>query len=149
MAVEREANLLGQQRVDVPHPRAVESGARYDFDALAGEALAGLEALVVKGFGLVTSPSPIGSPCTALTLLTAGSRLLHPLASEAGTVHLVPADRAPEVLSPSNPRVTGSFTPGTTNYVGVDLARAADASTSDVVQFYEPDSAQEGPARVP
>jgi hypothetical protein len=149
MAVEREKNWLGQQRVDVPHLREVESAARYDMDVLAGQVVAGGRAMVASGFTPTLSPTPIGQPATSLTLITAGGVLLHPLAAEAGTIHQVPSDRAPEVLSTSNARVSGSFTPSAVNYVGVDLRRSADDSTSDLVQFLDADTFQESPEDVP
>lgn len=149
MAIERQENWLGQQRVDVQHLRALESGVAYDFDTLAGQLLAGGRALVASGFQVVVSPSPLGHQASSLQVSTAGSVLLHPLASESGTAFRAPADRALETLSSSNARVEGSFTAGAVNYVGVDLRRAADSSTSDVVQFLDPDTNAESAKEVP
>lgn len=147
MAVIRQQNWLNQQRVDVPHARAIESGVAADFDVLAGDMIAGNEALVVKGFKVTTLTA--GIPATSITIRVAGSTLLHPEATESGSIFRVPADRADEILSSSNERVSGSFTAGTTNYVGIDLQRSADASTKDLVKFLDPTTKAEKAKSVP
>ena len=147
MAVIRQQNWLNQQRVDVPHARAIESGVAADFDVLAGDMIAGNEALVVKGFKVTTLTA--GIPATSITIRVAGSTLLHPEATESGSIFRVPTDRADEILSSSNERVSGSFTAGTTNYVGIDLQRSADASTKDLVKFLDPTTKAEKAKSVP
>ena len=137
MSTLRTFNWLGQARVDSPHLRSVDAGVRGDFDLLAGKVLAGDEALVVKGFTLVTAGAT-GAPADQLQIITAGSILLHPLSTASGTIFSVPADRAAETLNSSSARVSGSFVANTTNYIGVDVVRAADDATSDVVQFLQP-----------
>ncbi len=49
MAVERSANWLSQQRVDVVDLRSLDSAVCFDFDTLAGFTMAGQQPLVVKG----------------------------------------------------------------------------------------------------
>lgn len=149
MSVLRQANWLGQQRVDVPHLRAIESSISADFDLLAGAILAGLQAFVVNGFSVVMSPSPINSPATSILINTQSGSLLHPLATEAGTIFRSPAGRTTEQLTSTNSRVSGSFVASTVNYIGVDLRRAADSSTSDTAMFLDPTSLQEQGKVVP
>lgn len=148
MAVERQQNWLGQQRVDVPHLRALESGVAHDFDNLAGVILAGKVASVISGFDLLQTGA-VGNDAEVLTLRVAGGSLIHFEATESGSVFRVPEDRAAEVLGPTNPKVSGSFTPNSTNFVGLDLRRSADDTTADTVQFLDPDSNAESPVIVP
>ena len=142
MAAQRQQNWQGQQRIDLPHLRAVESGVAYDFDLLAGEILAGRLPVVVQGFEVLTAGA-VGADAEALVVKTAEGIVIHYEASEAGSIHRVPADRADEVLAPTNARVLGSFTPGATNFVGLDLVRLSDDSTADVVQFLTPSTNEE------
>lgn len=148
MSVLRQANILGQQRLDVPHLRGIESSIAADFDLLAGRIMAGDKALVVRGFEMVTTGA-IGSPATSLQLVTAGAMVLHYQASEHGTIFSVPSDAAVEVLNSTNAKVSGSFTAGQVNYVGLDLRRAADDSTADLVMFMDANTKLETPKSVP
>jgi hypothetical protein len=125
-------------RVDVPHLRAMESAASAEFDILAGRMVAGSAALVLSGFQLDMNGA-VGSPATSLTVLVADGLVLHRRASEAGTVFWVPGDRQAEQLGGSNPRLTGSFVPNRTNFVGLDLSRATVSVSSDLVMFANPD----------
>ncbi len=135
MAVLRQMNWLGQQRVDVPHARTLESSICADFDLLAGRLLAGRAPLVAQGFNLITSGI---TQSEDLELQVADSILIHYYASESGSVYQVPADRANETLNRiESTRVSGSFTPSQVNYVGIDLIRSADTSTNDVVMFLD------------
>lgn len=147
MAVGRQQQFLGQMRVDTPHLRALDSGVAYDFDVLAGTIWAGGTAYVVSGFELVTVS--VGTAATSLQLITANSSIVHPEASESGSIFLVPASRATETLNAANVRVQGSFTPSAINYIGLDLRRSADTTTEDVVQFINPDTNAESPKTVP
>lgn len=148
MSVQRQANLLGQQRLDVPHIRAIESSIAADFDVLAGRAMAGGRPLVVRGFTLANSS--VGTASSSVQLATADSILFNLNATEAGTIFWVPADRAVETLnSATNARVDGSFSAGQVNYVGLDLSRTADDSTSDLVQFLDANTLLESPRNVP
>jgi hypothetical protein len=147
MSVARQANLLGQQRLDIPHIRAIESSVAADFDLLAGEILAGKSPLVIHGFEL--SLLSTGTPATQLQLFVADSVILHPEASENGTIFQVPTSRAAETLNAANTRVVGSFTANTINYIGIDLRRTADPTTADLVQFLDSDTKLEKPKTVP
>lgn len=146
MSVERQENWLGQQRVDVPHLRAVESSICGDFDLLAGTMIAGQAPLVINGFKLITAGITLASN---LQLAVAGSTVIHYLASESGSIFGVAANRANETLNTTNPRVTGSFTPGQTNYIGLDFVRSADPTTVDLVEFINPNTEEETPVQTP
>lgn len=149
MAILRQQNWLGQQRVDVPHLRSLESSIAADFDMLAGKVLAGSRAVVVSGFTIVAPGTALGGPATALQLNVASGTALHPLASESGTIFQVPSNQPVEVLSSTNPAVSGSFTPGQTNYIGLDLRRMADDTTSDLVMFLDANTLLETPKTTP
>ena len=149
MAVIRQGNWLGQQRLDIPHIRGLESSVGGDFDLLAGRMIAGEKAVVVRGFRIIIGSGVSGQPATSLQVETAGSSLIHYLASENGSIFSVPNDRPIEVLSASNPRVTGGFVPGVVNYVGADLTRQADDTTADLVMFLDADTNEETPKQVP
>jgi hypothetical protein len=148
MSVLRQANILGQQRLDVPHLRAIESSIAADFDLLAGKVMAGDQPLVIKGFDIVTSGA-VGNPVTDLQLSVANSVILHPTGSEHGTIFSVPSDAETEVLNSTNPNVEGSFTAGQTNYIGLDLRRTADDETADLVMFLDANTLIETPKSVP
>lgn len=148
MAVIRQQNLLGQQRIDVPHLRSIESGAAGDFDLLAGQIMGGKQALVVKGFNLITTGAG-GRQASTLQINVSGGIVIHHEASESGSIFFVPLDRDPETLSSTNSNVTGSFTANQVNYIGLDLIRSADSSTSDLVKFMDASTDLETPKTVP
>lgn len=148
MSVLRQLNVLGQQRLDVPHIRSIESAVAADFDVLAGRVQGGGKPLVIRGFTL--SNYSAGTNATSIQLNTADGIIYNMNASEAGTFLWVPADRTVETLNSStNSRVQGSFTAGQTNYIGLDLVRTADDTTSDLVQFLDPNTLLEQPKSVP
>lgn len=147
MALDRQLNIKGQMRLDVPHLRSIESAVAHDFDVLAGNYMAGRMPVIVKGFAVVT-PST-STPAASLQIAVAGSVVAHFGASENGTLFSVPDNRAVETLSPSNARVVGGFVANTTNYVGIDFVRTEDTSTSDVVQFLDAATLAETPKTIP
>lgn len=148
MAISRQWNILGQARVDLPHLRAVESAVANDFDVLAGKMLSGKTPIVLKGFTL-GSVNSTGISATSLQLNVAGSLIMHFNASEAGTIFSVAENVAAEILSTTNSKVDGSFVANVINYVGIDLIRSADTSTSDLVEFLDLSSNSETPQTVP
>jgi hypothetical protein len=148
MAVLRQTQFLGQMRVDSGALRALEAGVAGDFDALCGVVMAGKQGLVVTGFNLVTTGA-IGNDATSLVLRTAAGSMINFEAAESGSIFRVPEDRTPEILNGTNPRISGAFTPSTTNFIGLDLKRSADDSTADTVQFLNPDTDTETPVVVP
>lgn len=146
MSVIRSTNWLSQMRVDIPHLRALESSIVADFDLLAGNIMAGGAGYVVRGFEI-----PFSGAISAeqLTLLVDGGALVHPNASDNGSLYFVPKGRAPEVLSRSNGKVKGSFTANTKNYVSLDLRRSVDLSSMDMVKFLDADTKRETSKVVP
>jgi hypothetical protein len=148
VAVIRQQAFYGQQRVDVGHLRSVEAGVAGDLDVLAGIIMAGKTPEIVDGFDVVLTGA-IGSPATSLVINVAGSSVIHFEASESGSIFRAPEDRSAEVLNSSNPRVVGSFTPSTTNFLGIDLKRSSDDTTADTVQFLDSDTKTEMPVVVP
>ena len=147
MAVLSELNLLGQELLTVPHVKMLESGVRGDFDALA-YMLIGETSAIVKGFDQVGTA--VGISSSLLAFKSAGAKIIHPLASENGSIFSVSTTRDLEVLDPNtNTRMTGACQPSSTNYIGIDLKRTADASTADVMQFLDPSQDQEFPQKVP
>lgn len=149
MSVLRQLNALGQMRLDVPMLRSLDLSVAGDFDLLAGNVIAGLQPLVVSGFNVLTA-NAVGSAATALKLNVQGGVLLHPLASESGSMFISASDRTTELLSfSSNPRVVGAFTAGTINFIGIDLKRAPDSTTSDMVMFLDAVSLVEKSRSVP
>jgi hypothetical protein len=146
MAVLRQANLLGNQRVDIPHLRSIESAVAGDIDLLAGVMIAGKAPLITEGFYVLSTGITIA---TGLKIRVADSSLIHFLASESGSIFHVPSDRPDEQLNSVNPRIIGSFTSGMVNYVGLDFVREADDTTVDLVEFIDSDSELETPVQVP
>lgn len=146
MAVIRQMNVLGQMRVDVPHLRSLESAVAADFDVMAGKMWAGGRPLVVRGFALITTGVTAASD---LEVDVADGLILHPTATESGTIFWVPATVANEQLATTNTKVTGSFTASATNYVGLDLSRAADSSTTGSLQFLGSDTLRETTKTIP
>lgn len=147
MAVQRQLNIKGSWRVDVPHLRALESAVANDFDVLAGKILGGKQPYIVRGFAIVNAA--VGLPATNLILSTAGGVVLHYGASVSGSILGVSDDRPDELLNVSNSRVVGGFTNSQTNYIGLDFIRRADTSTNDLVQFLDASTEQETPKTVP
>lgn len=148
MSILRQLNVLGQMRLDVPHLRMIESAVAADFDVVAGRVQAGGQALVIRGFSLTNFS--VGTAASSVQLSTADGIVYNLNASESGSFLWVPANRPVETLNQAtNPRVIGSFTAGQTNYVGIDFIRSPDASTSDLVQFLDPNTLLEQPKTVP
>jgi len=149
MGVLRQFNWLGQERIDVPHLRSLESSIAADFDVLAGRAMAVSKPLVVRGFTISTAGA-VGAAANNLTVIVADSILMNVNATESGSFFWVPASRAPEVLNATtNPVVTGSFTANQTNFVGVDIIRSADATTTDLVKSIDAGTLAEISKNVP
>jgi hypothetical protein len=148
MAIIRQNNWVPQQRVDVPMLRTVESAICADFDSLVGLGLAGREPIVLRSFTIPVA-NTIGQQAPALQLNTASGLIMHWGASQAGTIFSVSDAQAPEPLTGTNTNVTGSFVANVTNYVGLDLTRNPDPSTSDTIQILDVSVDQEVPEVVP
>jgi len=145
MAVTREFNWQGQQRVDLPHLRAVESAVRYDLDSI-GYCLVGTTTpQILKGFELVTTIKAVD-----LGLKVAGAKVIHPLATDAGSFFSVSDTQPIESLNPNiSINMVGSWIPGQNNYVGVDFVKSADTSVTDLVAFSDPNTQEEQTYKVP
>lgn len=148
MAVNSRVNYLGQERIDAPFLRLSESGVAGDFDLLAGLVIAGKQPLVVKGFSI--GSFAVGTAASNLVMDVTNGLILHYEASASGSVFTIPSDRSSEVLSStSNARVSGSFVPSSTNYVGLDLTLQPDSTTEGKAAFYIPDLQAEQIRSVP
>lgn len=148
MAVKRMLNFPAQGRFDLVDLRLLESSIVSDFDDLSGRALSGYQPLVLKGF-TIDNLIYVGQPAENIQLNTAGGVLFNINASESGTLLAVASDRAIETLNASNPRLNGSFTSNTVNYLGIDYARSLDPSTADTVKILDPQTGLEFPKKVP
>ena len=139
MAVIRRQNFLGQQRVDTPHLKSIESAVSHDFDQLINGLVIGEnKSYVVRGLK-INMPGSIGSSANGLQLLVENSAFLHGASDESGTFYTIPTGTPAEILSSTtNERVQGSFTPNTDNYVGIEFVRAVDDTTADQVYFWNP-----------
>jgi hypothetical protein len=136
MATSRQGNWLGQQRIDLPDLRSIESATSRDFDILAGTIMGGKYPLIVKGFTIPVT-NKLTNLADTLLLNVADSILVHYNASESGTIFATPATATTELLSSTNSKVLGSFTPSATNYIGLDYLRSADTTTSDLTKFLD------------
>jgi hypothetical protein len=125
----------------------MESSICADFDTGFGSIVAGGNSYVIKGFTL--APYTVGQRADLLILNTTDSILVHPNASESGTFFETSTDQTPETLEATNPNIQGSFTPNSKNYIGVDLIRRTDPTTTNLVQFNNPDTNQETGIQVP
>lgn len=139
MSVRRRQNWQGQQRVDVPHLKSVESAVSNDFDELISGLITGQDkSYVIRGFK-INMPGSIGSSANGLQLLVEDSSFLHGSSNESGSFYTIPVGTPAEILSSTtNERVEGAFTPNTDNYVGIEFVRAVDDSTVDQVYFWNP-----------
>lgn len=146
MSVLRQMNLLGQQRVDVPTLRALESSICADFDLLAGQILAGFQPVVISGFDVVSAGVSMASE---LQLHVAGGTVVHYFATDSGSLFTTPSGRVNEALNGLNTRVRGAFTPGQMNYVGLDFLRQTLDSSRDSISFLDADTHEETVKTVP
>lgn len=148
MAVRRQKSWLGQQRVDSVHLREIESAVTEDFDDLAGKVLASSQAIVIHGMN-ISMGAAVGNFATQLVLNTAGGILLHGTASEPGAVFVIPNIQPAETLNTANANIVGSFTPNSINYIGIDLIRQTDSTTTDIVKFRSATTGREFSQQVP
>jgi hypothetical protein len=150
MSVRRRQNWLGQQRVDAPHLKSIESAVSNDFDELIkGLVIGENKSYVVRGFE-ISMPGAISSSATGLQLLVENSAILHGASDESGTFYTIPTGTNPELLNPTvNSRVQGSFTPSADNFIGIEFLRNINDSTTDQVNFWNPTSNIEFTKTVP
>lgn len=152
MSVIRQFDWLGELRVDVPFLKSVESSIAADFDLGFGRILGGLQPMIVRGFEISAAASAIGKNSVDLQLNTANSALIHPLATESGSIFFVPSGASLFNFTP-NDQLRGSFTASSINYVGVDLLRStsspAATATTDTAKFIDPGTNQEIIRQIP
>lgn len=150
MAVKRSQNWLNQQRVDVPHLRSIESAVRNDFDELIGSFAIGMNAsYVIRGFEL-NMVGAIGASASALQMIVENSALFHGKSAAAGTFYQIPTGAVNQTInSTTNPIVQGSFTPSALNYVGIELSRTVDPTTTAQVFLWNPTNKNEISKTVP
>lgn len=150
MSVKRRFNFLSQARVDVPHMKSIESATSNDFDELIAALTMGYdESYVVRGFK-INMTGAIGSSASGLQMLVEDSAILHGKSNESGTFLLVAPGVSPETLNTvTNERIDGSFSPGTTNYVGIEFVRDVDDDTSSQIYLWNPGSKNETTKNVP
>lgn len=131
MAILTSQNLLSEQRYDISDARRVESGVRNDFDTTVTAILTNTsQGYIVRGFSIPVSGA-IGAPANGLQLLVDPGSVMHITASVSGTIFQTPIGTPNQVLNAAtNPNVSGSFTANSTNYVGIDYNRFADATTN-------------------
>lgn len=146
MAANRQLNVVGQMRLDVPHVRLIEGAVAGDFDVLAGKMLAGSRPIIVKGFTIISAGVSLAS---RLSLRVAGGLIIHPTASDSGSIYAAPDSDSDEILNATNPHVSGAFAPGQVNYVGLDLIRQTDTATTDLVMFLSTKTLTDSPRRIP
>jgi len=93
---------------------------------------------IVRGFE-ISMAGAIGGASNSLQLVVDPGAVLHILASQSGTVLMVPPGTAPQVLNAStNTNVVGAFSPSSTNYVGIDYTRYLDDATDAQVYLWDP-----------
>jgi hypothetical protein len=147
MANTESRNLLQAQRTDVPDLRAIESGVVFDFQTLLNTFITST-AYTLNGFSIANAPAAINNPATSLQVVVSGATVWQPESTD-GAFLVVPAGTPNEILSPSNANVLGSFAPNQINYLGINLVRAADDATTDLVQIWDVGSKTEFPFDAP
>ena len=136
MSVKQSLNILPNQRVDIPDLRHFDSSVIFDFKTLM-ETFISSKSFIVRGFDITYSTTP-----ESMVMNIAESALWTSTEKE-GSVYTAPVGTDPELLSSSNPRVSGAFSLNTRNYVGLKLVRNADTTTTDLVTLWDADSEKE------
>lgn len=132
MAILTTSNLLSEQRWNISDARRIESGVRNDFDTLITAVTTNTsQGYVIRGFSILTAGS-IGAPANGLQMSVDPGAVLHINASVSGTIFQTPTGTANQTLNAAtNTNVSGSFTANSTNYVGIDYNRFANATTDE------------------
>jgi len=146
MSVKQSVNWLSQQRVDIPDLRSLDSSVIFDFKVLL-QTVVGNSPYILRGFTIPTSTG-ISGAATDLQVVVDEAIAYIPADTDGSFIRIDPGT-SNEVLSPNNDRVTGSFTANAVNFVGVRFTRATDASTSDLVSFWDVDAEVEFSKTVP
>ncbi len=134
MAIMTTGNWISEQRADISDIRRIESGVRNDFDTTVTSIITATQGYIVRGFSIVVGGA-IGSPANGLEMVVDPGAVMHIDASVSGTIFQTPTGTPNQVLNAAiNTNVSGSFTANSTNYVGIDYNRFADATT-DVTKY--------------
>jgi len=147
MANTQRFNWLQAQRVDVPHLKMIEDGNIFDFRALLSGFI-GTSPYTLRGFYIPNAANYINAQASTIQVSVSDSVIWMPGQAD-GSYLTVPAGTPNEILNATNPNVVGSFTSGATNYVSVQLLRATDPSTNDLVSFWDVDAKVEFTKNVP
>lgn len=135
--IKRRQNWTDSQRVDLSHIRSIESAGSNDFDDLVNSVFTNSVSQILRGFTI--GASGITGPANSLQMIVANAAILHSASNTSGTVLKVSSSASPEILNPiTNSKVSGSFVAGTDNYVGLEIIRAIDDSTTDTVYTWDP-----------
>lgn len=145
MSVKESVNFLGQQRIDVPDLKRIESGAIYDFQSLL-KTLVGDTPYILKGFSIPVNG--ITGPATNLQVVVDGA-VVWLTTDTNGSYLRVDPGTANEILSTNNSKVVGSFAANSTNYIGIRFFRKTDPDTADLVSFWDVDAKTEFTKTVP
>ena len=133
MSNKRRQKLFSGARRDLSHDRALESSVTADFSDLLNGIFTGLDKpYIIRGMDIVPSTAGSLSPVTSLTIRMADSVLLHPQATEPGTILAIPADEPDQIMS-NNTKIIGNWTQNAVNYLSIDYRRVVDPETVDVV----------------
>jgi hypothetical protein len=119
----------------------IESAASNDWDQYVQGVLTGTsQGYIVRGFEILMA-NAIGNSASNLQLQVDPGSLMHILASQSGTVYMIPPGTPPQQLnSATNSNVTGSFSPNSINYISIDYIRFLDPSTDAQVYIWDPTS---------
>lgn len=141
MAVQRRVNWISQQEVQVPDMRMIESAASNDWDQFVQAAITSTtQGYIIRGFNILMA-NAIGGAASNLQMQVDPGAVMHILASQSGTILMVPVGTPPQQLnSVTNSNVTGSFSPNSINYVTVDYTRFLDDTTDAQVYIWDPTS---------
>src|SRR5579871_2357305 len=134
MPMKQAFNFLSQMRLDLPHLKMIQDSILFDYNTQV-QMQQGLNAYILNGFTIAT-PWASGNSASSLQVVVQNS-IVTLTQDSNGSFLLVPAGTPNETLTSSNSRVTGSFTPSSTNFLSVQFSRIADPSTNDLVAFWD------------
>lgn len=139
MAVQRRVNWISEQMVQVPDMRMIESAASNDWDQYVQAVITGTsQGYIIRGFNVLMA-NAIGNAASNLQLQVDPGSLLHILASQSGTVYMIPPGTPAQALnSVTNSNVVGSFSPNSINYISIDYIRFLDDTTDAQVYIWDP-----------
>jgi hypothetical protein len=141
MAVQRSVNWISEQMVQLPDMRMIESAVRNDFDQLIQALVTGTsQGYIIRGFNILMA-NAIGGAASNLQLQVDPGAVMHILASQSGTVLMVPPGTSTQQLNQAtNSNVIGGFSPNSINYVTIDYIRFLDDTTDAQVYIWNPTS---------